>query len=189
SLGDPPSPSETVEAVRAMSNDKATDPDGIPADILKPGLNGEASDILYHFHDIVSAVWTSGEVPQEWKDVTIKVLHKKQGRTQGSNYRGVSLVAHTAKVLLKIVANRLNGSCEEKYVFPEEQCGSKRQRSTIDMMFVVRQLQELGRASNIPINMCFIDLQKAYDSVDRTLLWEVLARFGVPSRMITLFRM
>ena len=37
--------------------------------------------------------------------------------------------------------------------------------------------------------MCFIDLQKAYDSVDRTLLWEVLARYGVPSRMITIIRM
>ena len=35
----------------------------------------------------------------------------------------------------------------------------------------------------------FIDLQKAYDSVDRTLLWEVLARFGVPPRMITIIRM
>ena len=57
------------------------------------------------------------------------------------------------------------------------------------MVFVVRRLQELGRASNVPINMCFIDLQKAYDSVDRTLLWEVLARFGVPSRMITIIRM
>ncbi|CAN0066575.1 unnamed protein product, partial [Sphacelaria rigidula] len=175
SLGDPPSPSETMEALRAMSNGKATGPDGIPA------------EILYHFHDLVSAVWTSGEVPQEWKDVTIKVLHKKLDRAQCSNYRGISLVAHTAKVLLKIVANRLGDFCEETDVFPKEQCGFRRQRSTIDMMFVVRQ--ELGRTSNIPINMCFIDLQKAYDSVDRTLLWEVLARFGVPSRMIAIIRM
>ena len=33
--------------------------------------------------------------------------------------------------------------------------------------------------------MCFIDLQKAYDSVDRELLWVVLARFGVPDKMLT----
>ncbi|CAM9464035.1 unnamed protein product, partial [Sphacelaria rigidula] len=188
SLGNPPSPSETMEALRAMSNGKETDPDGIPAEIPKLGLNEEASDILYNFHDIVAAVWRIGEVPQEWKDVTIKVLHEQQDRIQCSNYRGISLVAHTAKVLLKIVANRLGNVCEETDVFPEEQCGFMRKRSTIDMMFVVRRLQELGRASNIPINMCFIDLQEAYDSVDRTLLWEVPSRFGVPLRMVTIIR-
>ena len=51
------------------------------------------------------------------------------------------------------------------------------------MLFVVRRLQELGRARKIPLYMCFIDLQKAYDSVDRELLWEVFARFGVPEKM------
>ncbi|CAM9400878.1 unnamed protein product, partial [Sphacelaria rigidula] len=72
---------------------------------------------------------------------------------------------------------------------PEQQCGFRRQRSTTDMMLVVRRLQELGRPSNVPIGVCFIDLQKVYDSVDRTLQWEVLARFGVPSRMIAIIRM
>ena len=36
--------------------------------------------------------------------------------------------------------------------------------------------------------MCFIDLQKAYNSVDRELLWVVLARFGVPEKMLTVIR-
>ena len=57
------------------------------------------------------------------------------------------------------------------------------------MMFVVRRLQELGRTSNNSLEICFIDLAKAYDSVDRVLLWEVLARFGVPPRMIKVIRM
>ena len=57
------------------------------------------------------------------------------------------------------------------------------------MVFVVRRLQELGRASNTSLKICFFDLKKAYDSVDRVLLWEVLARFGVPPRMIKVIRM
>ena len=63
------------------------------------------------------------------------------------------------------------------------------QRSTTDMMFVVRRLQELGRTSNTSLEICFIDLAKAYDSVDRVLLWEILAGFGVPPRMIKVIRM
>ena len=91
SLGDPPSLCETAEALQATSDDKATGPDGLPAELLKLGLNGEAPEILYHFHSIVSQVWISGEVPQEWKDVTVKVLHKKKDRTECGNYRGISL--------------------------------------------------------------------------------------------------
>ena len=57
------------------------------------------------------------------------------------------------------------------------------------MMFVVRSLQELGRTSNTSLEIYFIDLAKAYDSVGRVLLWKVLARFGVPPRMIKVIRM
>ena len=57
------------------------------------------------------------------------------------------------------------------------------------MLFVVRRLQELGRQRKIPLYMCFVDAQKAYDSVDRELLlWKVLARAGVPSVMIDVIR-
>ena len=55
-------------------------------------------------------------------------------------------------------------------------------------MFVVRRLQELARRRRIPLYMCFVDLQKAYDSVDRELLWKVLARAGVPEKMIAAIR-
>ena len=57
------------------------------------------------------------------------------------------------------------------------------------MMFVVRRFQELGRISKTSLEICFIDLGKAYDSVDRVLLWEVLARFEVPPRMIKVIHM
>ena len=131
----------------------------------------------------------AGEVPQEWKDAIIKILHKKKDWTECSNYRGLSLVAHAGKVLLKIVANRLGNFCKEAGILPEEQCGFRPQRSTTDMMFVVRRLQKLGRTSNTFLEIYFIDLAKAYDSVDRVLLWEVLARLGVPPRMIKVIRM
>ena len=97
-------------------------------------------------------------------------------------------MAYAGKVL-KIVANRLGDFCKEAGNLPEEQCGFRPQHSTTDMMFVVRRLQELGRTSNTSLEICVIDLAKAYDSVARVLSWEVLARFGVPPRMIKVIRM
>ena len=172
-----------------MANGKAMGPDELPTELLKLGLFDSSHGILLAFHDIIVAAWMTGEVPQEWKDATIKVLHKKKDRTECSNYRGLSLVAHAGKVLLKVVANRLSDLCEDARILPKEQCGFRPQRSTTNMMFVVRRLEELGRTSNTSLEICFIDLAKAYDSVERVLLWVVLARFGVPRRMIKVIRM
>ena len=58
------------------------------------------------------------------------------------------------------------------------------------MLFVVRRLQEVGQARKKKNSacMCFIDLRKAYDSVDRELLWVVLASFGAPEKILTVIR-
>ena len=70
-----------------------------------------------------------GRVPQRWRDAVLKVLDKKN-RTDHGNYRGISLVAHAGKVLLKIVALRLGGFCATEGLLPEEQCGFRPRRST-----------------------------------------------------------
>ena len=100
------------------------------------------------------------------------MLHKKKDRTECGNYGGIFLVAHAGKALLKFIAGRLSDYCERENILPDEQCGFRPQRSTVDMMFVVRRLQELARKDN-PLYLSFIDLTKAYDSVDGTLLWDV----------------
>ena len=101
---------------------------------------------------------------------------------------GASRVAHVGMILLKIIARRLSEYCERVGILPEEHNGFRPNRSTTDMMFVIRRLQELARKKRIPLYVCFIDLTKAYDSVDRTLLWTVLARVGVPHNMISVPR-
>ena len=116
------------------------------------------------------------------------VLHKKKDRTECGNYRGISLVAHAGKILLKIIARRLSEYCKRVGILPEEQSGFRPNRSTTDMMFVIRRLQELAWKKQIPLYVCSINLTKAYDSIDRTLLWTVLARFGVPQNMISVIR-
>ena len=97
-------------------------------------------------------------------------------------------MSHAGKVLLNVVARRLSAYCEAKGLLPEEQCGFRPDRSTTNMMFVVRRLQEVGRKAGVSLHMCFVDLQKAYDTVDRTLLWQVLTRIGVPPQMIAVIR-
>ena len=182
-LGSAPTLEETRRAIRGMDNWKEPGPDSLVAELLKIDEPAEPI-VLERFHVILLKVWNGGEVPQQWKDATIKVLYKKSDRSNCNNYRGISLLSHAGKVLLKIVANRLNDCCEAHGILSDEQCGFRPERSTVDMLSVVRRLQELARRRKIPPYMCFVDLQKAYESVDRELLWKVLARAGVPEEMI-----
>ena len=91
-------------------------------------------------------------------------------------------------MLLKIIARCLSEYCERVGILAEEQSGFRPNRPTAGMMFVTCRLQELARKKRIPLYVCFIDLTKAYDSVDRTLLWTVLARFGVLQNIISVIR-
>ena len=69
-------------------------------------------------------------------------------------------------------------------VLPESQCGFRRGRSTIDMIFAARQLQEKCREQHQDLYLAFVDLTKAFDTVNRDLLWNILRKFGYPPTFI-----
>ncbi|CAB1105114.1 unnamed protein product [Ectocarpus sp. CCAP 1310/34] len=171
------------EALRQMTDRKAVGPDDLPAELIKLFLDGDQG-LLREFHAIVVDVWQTGDVPQQWKDATTKVLFKKGDTMECGNYRSISLVAHAGKVLLKVVATRLSHYCEREGILPEEQSGFRPHRSTLDMLFAIQRLHELARKKSTAVFACFVDLTKAYDSVDRDLLWDVLRRFGVPPKTL-----
>ena len=176
-------------AIRSLANEKAVGPDGVSVELFKITLNGDPALRRRLLFYVLVCIWRGGEVPQHY--VIIMVLHRKKDRTECGNYRGILLVAHASKILLQIkmiMARRLSEHCERSGIFPEEQSGFRPNHSTIDMMFVIRRLQELAPKKRIPLYLCFIDLTKAYDSVDRTLIWTVFARFGVPQNLISVIR-
>ena len=173
--------------VKAMANAKVVGPDGLPVELMKLGLQQNRT-ILLELHRLTTLIWREGKVKQQWKDAVITVLHKKGDNTECGNYRGISLVSHAGKVVLKVAARRLSAYCEAKGLLPEEQYRFRLDRSTKDILFVVRRLQEIGRKVGVSLFACFIDLQKAYDTIDRTLLWQQLTRIGVPPQMTAVIR-
>ena len=185
-LGVQPTMQKLTDAIRSLVNGKAAGPDGVSVELFKITLNRDPT-LRRRLLDIVVRVWRGGKVPPQWKYAIIMVLHKKD-RTECGNYKGISQVAHAGKILLKIIARRISEYCERVGILPEQQSGFRSSRSTTDMMLVIRRLQELAWKKRTPLYVCFIDLTKAYDSVDRTLLWTVLARFGVPQNTVLVIR-
>ena len=152
-----PTEEEIASAMKAMANAKAVGRDGLPVELLKLGLQQDRT-ILLELHRLTTLIWREVKVPQQWNSTVNTVLHKKGDKTECGNYREISLVSHAGKVLLKMVARRLSAYCEAKGLLPEEQCGFRPDRSTTNMMFVVRRLQKIGRKAGVSLFMCFIDL-------------------------------
>ena len=111
-LDDIPSRYEVEEAIRALANRKAVGSDGLPTELLKGLADKGELDTLGKFHDIIIAVSRGGGVPQQRKDATIKVLDKRKYQAECGNYRGISLVAHAGKFLLKVIAGRPSDYCQ-----------------------------------------------------------------------------
>ena len=87
---------EIATAMKAMTNEKVVGPDGLPAELLKLGLEQDRT-ILLEFHRLTTLIWRKGKVPQQWKDAVITALHNKGDKTECGNYRGISLVSHAGK--------------------------------------------------------------------------------------------
>ena len=89
------------------------------------------------------------------------------------------------KLFARVVLNRLKKLADR--VYQESQCGFRRNPSTIDMIFSLRQLQEKCREQNKSLYTVFIDMTKAFDFMSRDGLFKVLARIGCPKKLIKSF--
>ena len=182
-LGTEPSLAETILSIRQMKNGKAPGVDGIPAEVLKHGEDELASRL----HHLILLIWQTEEITSDLQDADIVKIFKKGDKSECGNYRGISLLATVGKIIARILANCLVPHAEG--FLPESQCGFRPNRGTTDMIFTARQLQEKCREQRQPLYMAFIDLTKAFDSVNRAALWQILGKFGCPEKFISIVRL
>ena len=77
-----------------------------------------------------------------------------------------------AKVYEKIIEKRLRLEVEGKLQW--EQRGSRRNHSTQDHLFTIQQLIEKSIRKNKQLYLCFIDTEKAFDTISRNAIWKAL---------------
>ena len=183
-LDDPPTELEVEKAITELQCGKAAGPDGIPPEVFKEG--GMA--LTQKLTEFMCMCWEDGCLPQDLKDARIVHLYKGKGdKSSCDNYRGISLLSIAGKILSKVILNRLNTHLLDETV-PESQCGFRKNRGTVDMIFTARQIQEKCKEQNKDLYMLFVDLTKAFDTVSRPGLWKILPLIGIPPKMANIIR-
>jgi hypothetical protein len=137
-------------------------------------------------HKLTNSIWNEEKFPQEWKASIIKHIYKKDVNTDCSNYRGISLLPTMYQILSNILLSRLTSCAEE--ITGDHQCGFRRNRSTKDHIFCIRQILEKKCEYTEAVQQLFIDLRKIM-IVRREVFYNILIEFGIPMKLVRLIKM
>ena len=131
--------SEVDEAIKKLKKHKSPGNDGIMAEMLQAG-----GDCLKRkIHELCNRVWDEENIPEQWGRSLLIPIPKKGDLSQCLNYRTISLINHTGKVLLMVLLNRLKHHLDP--FLSEEQAGFRKDRSTVHQIFILRLLAEKAK--------------------------------------------
>ena len=162
--------------IDSLENSKATGPHSIPTEILKIiKLN-----IVYPLKEIINISFATGVYPDKLKIAKVIPIFKTKGDLLLTlNYRPISLLSNVNKIFEKLVYARLYSFLNLHNCIYELQFGFRAKHSTNHALFsLTEMIREALDNSNFACGI-FIDLQKAFDTVDHHILLKKLEYYGI----------
>ena len=175
---------EVKNAVKTMKKGKSPGGDGLPVEIIRAG--GEC--VLNKLLNIFNTAYITENVPSDWQKGVISPLFKRGEKTSCHNYRGITLLSHVGKIYTRILEKRLRACVEG--ILNDSQYGFRPGRGTTDAVFVVKMILEKSWEWGADKYALFIDLEKAFDRVDRENLWQVLRdpHYNIPTKLLRVIK-
>jgi len=102
------------------------------------------------------------------------------------NWRGIMLPSIPSKVFCRIILEMLKHALDHKLRC--EQAGFRKHKSCTDQIASLRIIIEQSTEWETPLYMNFTDFEKAFDSVDRNVIWQLMGHYGVPPKFIRLIQ-
>nr|VZI40090.1 unnamed protein product [Spirometra erinaceieuropaei] len=170
--------------LQQLSRGKASGPDAIPVEIYKHGDPRLVEQLTALFQEI----WSQGEVPRDFNDVTIVHCHWRKGNCPlCDSHRRILLPNIAGEIFVCVLLNHLNSQLEQGRL-SGSQCYFGRHRGTTDTIFAARQQQEKCQEMRIHLNSTFVDLTKAFDTVIRGGLQKLMQKFGCTEQFTRMVR-
>ena len=156
---------EVVSAVSRLKNSKAVGTDNIP-----------------NFYKVLTVLYNKvkdgGKFPADWNRGRVCMVHKRGLREILGNYRPLTVINALSGLYSRILNSRLTQVVEEHLLLGQIQNGFRRGRMGSDNSFVLDSILWKSKISQKKVHLGFVDIQKAYDTVDRDILWKKLAGLG-----------
>ena len=172
---------EILKAIKRLKNNKAYCSDKIPNEFLKYS----SEKLINIFSKLFNLILNTGLIPTDWSIGIIKPIYKKKGSSNDpNNYRGITILSCFGKLFTSILNERIKTFLEINKLLGHEQTGFRNGFSTLDHLFTLYGIIDVLLAKRKRLYCAFLDLEKAFDKINRTLLWEKLIRTGVEGKIL-----
>ena len=160
----------------SLKEGKQSGPDNIPPEVLK---RCDLDEIIL---DFANNLLEKNEKPMQWSEIDMKPLPKSGDLSSTQNYRGISLTSTVAKLINKMILKRIQGKLDP--LLRPNQNGFRPGRTTTAHILGLRRLIEGVRSHNRKAIILYVDFKKAFDSIDRGKMFQILKAYGVPPRLL-----
>ncbi|KAL5015362.1 hypothetical protein ScPMuIL_009632 [Solemya velum] len=172
---------EVLKAITNAKSGKAPGVDEIPVEVYKN------VSVITTFRQLFNTCFRSGLVPSLWGSSIICPIPKSAmgDKRDPLQYRGISLVPAIYKLYCGILNNRLTFWCDNNDILNDSQNGFRHGRSTIEHLHSLTTIIETRKLQQKSTYCAFVDFKKAYDRIDRHLLWEKLQFYGLDGNFLS----
>ena len=169
---------ELHKCLSSFKGGKSPGEDGLPLEFYLTFWDILAPDLLKVFTDFQRL----DRLPDSFRSGIVKLLYKKEDKTDLKNWRPITLLNVDCKLFSKLLANRMSVVLGE-VIHPDQTCGISGRKIT-DSLVLIRDTICYARDRNIRLVVLNLDFEKAFDRVSHQYLFQVLQKMGFPERYI-----
>ena len=166
---------EEITRIITCINNTSAGHDNLPMFVFKNYL-GALLRIITH---ICNTSLSQGIFPSDLTIAKVTCIYKSDDKTSAANYRPISLLPSFSKILEKIVEIKLQAHLSENYLLSNSQYGFRSGRGTENALHSVVEFMHQAFDENKFGMGIFLDVKKAFDSLDRGILLEKLKYYGI----------
>lgn len=175
---------EVIGTARQMKSNKAMGHDAIPVKIIKDNIEILAPVLATIFNQ----AFFSGAYPEQLKIGRVVPIYKADDPNDLANYRPITILSCINNLFEKLIAKRVMNFLEKFSILTENQHGFRNNHSSSTAVNAVTEnVNQALNSSNIVVGI-FLDIRKAFDSVNHTILLQKLERYGFRGSAINFFR-
>lgn len=163
-----------------VNENKSQGSDNIHPKLLRETAESIAKPVTTLFNTSMEL----GKIPKDWKHANITPIHKKGPKHNVSNYRPISLTSILCKIMEKLIRDSIMDHMEENRLFTKHQHGFRKGKSCVTQLIEVMERWTEDLDNKRPVDVIYLDFQKAFDTVPHKRLIHKLKAYGIKGKIL-----